>query len=231
MAQQDLEEKVCLVTGSTGGIGPAVTDHLVEAGGEVIGTYRSKGSLAEAKKRAKHSSRTSYLQADLTVPSELQSLRAKIEREHGSVSLLVNLVGGFSPGKFKDTSLEDINSSLDRHLATTFLTMKEFLDHLQENEGVAVNFSSQRALDSQPGALSYNLGKSAVTTLSKTAHREFDDIAVYALAPGTMDTPDNRKAMPDTGHSNWTDPGDIAKLVGFLATDPGQTIQNTVIRV
>jgi NAD(P)-dependent dehydrogenase (short-subunit alcohol dehydrogenase family) len=56
-------------------------------------------------------------------------------------------------------------------------------------------------------------------------------IAVNVVLPGTMDTPSNRKSMPDADFSKWVPPSQVAQLLVHLASDQSSQISGAVIPV
>lgn len=229
--EKKFEGKNILVTGACGGVGPKVTDRLHEKGANVIGTYHSKRSLEEARDWANYDEEVHYIQVDLTDPTEVKALRDEVEENHGTVHGIVNLVGGFSMGSLIKTDLQHLTSSFHRHVSTVFLVLKYFADHLEENNGSVVNFSSQRAIKANPRSLAYNIGKTSVNTLTKTVNAAFDNARVNAVAPDVMDTPANRKAMPDSDRSKWTSLERVADIVEFLLSKNSETIRGQIIHI
>jgi NAD(P)-dependent dehydrogenase (short-subunit alcohol dehydrogenase family) len=56
-------------------------------------------------------------------------------------------------------------------------------------------------------------------------------ITATVLVPSTIDTPQNRQAMPDSDFSKWVKAGDIAESIAFLLSDAGSTLRETVLKV
>lgn len=221
----EIKNQIILVTGSTGNIGPKITDGLSEKGAKVIGTYWSEENRKMAEKRSEKEIK--YLKADLTKPEDVENLRKEIEEEEGRLTSVVNLVGGFSPGGLKETDALKLKKSFNTHTLTVFLMAKKFSEHLEKNRGSMINFTSQRALSPTSGALAYNVGKGSVKILTEALNEEFEKARVNAIAPLTIDTPSNRKAMPDANFDDWTDPEEILHTVEYLLENEavnGQTI-------
>ncbi len=68
-------------------------------------------------------------------------------------------------------------------------------------------------------------------TQSLAAEHKFNDINVNAILPGTIDTPQNRAAMPDADPSNWVPPTALAEVVKFLASDAARCISGAAVPV
>ncbi|SEP23040.1 NAD(P)-dependent dehydrogenase, short-chain alcohol dehydrogenase family [Halogranum amylolyticum] len=219
----ELQHSTVLVTGSTGNMGPYVTDSLVDSGANVIGTYVTETARDEVETRAEHAEEISYYQVDLTDQAAVEAFAETVSDEHGSVDHIVGLAGGFSMGGIDDTDGDAFRAALDRHATTAFLTVKAFADHLTSQSGVVL-FSSDRALDPVAGTLAYNIGKGAVRTLTESLDVELDT-RVNAVAPFLIDVPGNREAMPDADFSAWTAPEAIVDEVIHLLSNEGVTGQ------
>lgn len=224
-----LDNKTIIVTGATGNLGPFMTDKLLNEGSNVIGTYRSEEQKNNAKQHAQKPEEVDYQKIDLLETQELQELKDYIENEYGEIDAIVNLVGGFTLGALEDTDKEQFETSLKAHATTVFLTVKTFAEHLENNKGSIVNFSQLKALNPKPGAVSYTVGKGALTTLTETLNEELDNTRVNAIAPGTIDVPGNREAMPDADFDEWIDREEIIDTVEYFLTNnsvEGEVVKN-----
>lgn len=214
MGDDAFADRTVLVTGATGGVGPAVTDWLAARGATVVGTYIDAEERAEAEERTDHA--VAYKEVDLTDPEAVAAFRDAVAEEHGPVSGIVNLVGGYRGGSLEETALEDVQGAVTLHAGTVFNVCRAFAADLEQEEGAVVNFSSQRALDAEPGAVAYNVGKAAVAAVSRTLHNELEGVRVNAVAPLVMATPGNVDRMPDADHDAWTSLEAVASVVAFL---------------
>ena len=79
----------------------------------------------------------------------------------------------------------------------------------------------------------YAAAKAAVLTLSESLAKELAPwgITVNALVPTVIDTPANRKASPTADVSTWLQPGEIAEVVHFLATDGASAVSGGAINL
>ena len=155
-----------------------------------------------------------------------------MEETSGELDGLVNLVGGFSMGSLSKTNKEKMKTSFDKHVITVFHAIKATVKFLSKGGGGSVvNFSSRRALENNKGALSYNIGKTGVASLTQSLNNELDEIRINALAPDIMDTPANRKAMPKANRENWTSLSEVANLVEFLLSDRSKPVNGQIIQV
>jgi NAD(P)-dependent dehydrogenase (short-subunit alcohol dehydrogenase family) len=100
----------------------------------------------------------------------------------------------------------------------------------KSGNGTIVGIGSRAAVE--PGAYvgAYSASKAAMVSLIRTVAEENKDVGITAnvILPGTIDTPANRKAMPDADFTKWIQPAKIAALVIFLASEAGKEINGAL---
>jgi NAD(P)-dependent dehydrogenase (short-subunit alcohol dehydrogenase family) len=81
--------------------------------------------------------------------------------------------------------------------------------------------------------VAYTATKAAVAALTVALAQEVvkDGILVNAIAPSTIDTPANRKSMPDADHGAWPRPAEIAQTILFLASPANQVTRGAIVPV
>ena len=101
--------------------------------------------------------------------------------------------------------------------------------------GRIVNVTARPGLEWRTGAgmVAYTASKAAVAALTVALALEVvkDGILVNAIAPSTIDTPANRKAMPDADHEAWPKPAEIAEVVLFLCSDRATVVHGASVPV
>ncbi|HEV7883727.1 MAG TPA: SDR family oxidoreductase [Solirubrobacteraceae bacterium] len=222
-----------LITGGTGGLGAAVTRAFLDGGWRVVVPVYDD---AERERVPAHE-RLVLESADLFDPDSAAAVAATAAGDEGAAPLraVVNLVGGFASGeRVHATPVEDFEQQLRMNLRPTYLVCQATLPHLQAAGGGAiVCVSSRVALRPFPGAAGYVVGKAGVLAFVDALAEEYrrDDIRVNAILPSVIDTPLNRRAMPDADHSKWVAPEQIAAVVRFLCEDGSQTISGAHVPV
>jgi NAD(P)-dependent dehydrogenase (short-subunit alcohol dehydrogenase family) len=206
-----------VVAGGTGGLGSAVTAEFLAAGWRVVVPGRDEASLAEL---GSHEALNTVV-ADLSDPADAQQVvELATADEAAPLRALVNLVGGFAAGgRVHETPVEEFEKQLRVNLRPTYLITQAALPHLiAAGGGAVVCTSSGAALKPFPGAAGYITAKAGVLALVDALAVEYakDHVRVNAILPGTIDTPANRRAMPDANRSKWTPPVRIASVVRFL---------------
>jgi len=104
---------------------------------------------------------------------------------------------------------------------------------IKQNYGKIVNISSRPALKGSTGVGAYSASKAGVLNLTETIADEVKnyDINVNAILPSTIDTPANRRDMPNADFSKWVKPEEIARVIVFLASDNSKPISGAAIPV
>jgi NAD(P)-dependent dehydrogenase (short-subunit alcohol dehydrogenase family) len=220
--------QTAIVTGATGGLGPAVTRVFLAHGWRVVATGRSEGDLEElaAEKGV------APVPADLMEPAAVAEVAAVAGP---GLRALVNLVGGFAAGgRVHEAPVEDFEGQLRLHLRPTYLmTAAAIPAMLAGGGGAIVCVSSRAALRPFPGVAGYVTAKAAVLGFVDALDAEYrdDGIRVNAVLPSTIDTPANRRARPGADTSAWVAPEAIAEVIAFLCSDAAEATSGAHIPV
>lgn len=235
----DFSGRVALITGATGGLGPAVVRAFIEAGAVVVGVSEKSGQEREAPLRALLSGeaheRLSLVAADARDEASVAQIVSDVQVKHGRLDILVNGVGGFHAGE--PVTAMDLNTwqrMFDLNLRPTFLFSK-YAGRLMagRNWGRIINVSSRAARSGRKNAAAYATAKNAVITLTEAQAEELRDVGVTvnAILPSIIDTLANRAAMPSADTSRWPTPDQVAWVVLFLASEDAELISGASIPV
>jgi NAD(P)-dependent dehydrogenase (short-subunit alcohol dehydrogenase family) len=221
-----------LITGGSGGLGSAVTQGFLDAGWRVVVPIYDE---AERERVPEHE-RLVLEPADLGDPASAAAVAAIAAGDAAApLRAVVNLVGGFAEGeRVHATPVEEFEAQLRLNLRPTYLVCQATLPHLLAGAGGAiVCVSSRAALRPFPGAAGYIVGKAAVLAFVDALAAEYreDAIRVNAILPSVIDTPANRRAMPDADHARWVRPEQIADVVRFLCEDGSQVVSGAHVPV
>ena len=104
---------------------------------------------------------------------------------------------------------------------------------LERGRGKIVNVAASSAVKGSANHAAYSASKSAVARLTESMAEEYkrQGINVNAVLPGTIDTPQNRQAMPQSDFSLWVTPEKIARVILFLASEDASPIHGALIPV
>ena len=220
---------VCVVTGASGHVGQAVTSGLVQAGATVFGVLSSRH-----QQEAPSGNGWIPVMADVTEAGSVRALFDTAERQAGAVHVVVHTVGGFaSSGPVPQSSVSDWDRMMSVNLRSAFLITREALRRLEgASYGRIILFGAMSGIDIPSGRVAYGISKAGVHLLAQTAARENrgSGVTINVIAPGIIDTPDNRESMPDADRTNWITPKQIVNTI-FGLCDKNNNSSGTIIQM
>ena len=221
--------KVVLVTGADGGLGTYVTQAFLDVGATVIGTSR------KIQQSDFNNPNFTALPAEISTLAGAKTLVDRVVTRFGKLDVLVHTVGGFAGGQsIADTDDATFQRMFDVNLNSAFHILRATLPPLRKTgAGRMIAIGSRAALEPGAGVGAYSASKAALVSLIKTVALENKDAGLTAnvILPGTMDTPANRKAMPNVDVSKWVRPATVASLIAWLAGEAGRDVNGAVIPV
>ena len=182
--QLGLEERVCVVTGSTEGIGEACARMLAEEGARVVTSGRRESGPGVGE--------SLHVALDLSVPSAPGELVDAAEQAFGRVDCLVNNVGVAYQTSFDELTDEDWASMWELNVMSYVRAIKAVLPGMRERgAGRIVNVSSTAGKRPSTGMPNYSVTKAAVLSLSRLVADVYakDGILCNAVAPGPTASP------------------------------------------
>ena len=243
-----LDGRIALVSGGLRGIGRAISECLARDGATTVVTDLDAEDSVLVGDVLKTIANSSYVRLDATQEDAWIAARARIERDHGRLDILVNNVGSDLTGKVQDIALADWRRLMTLNVETVFLGTKTFQPLLARAGATTpygssiVNISSIMGLVGMGEVSAYNASKGAVRLFTKSNAMEFADagvpIRVNSVHPGFVETP-----LLHQGMRNWAErdglraadlieamaqatpikrlaqPIEIGKVVAFLASD------------
>ena len=231
-----LENKVAVITGAVGNLGAATARTFQAAGAKTVLVDRSADRLREAFAGLANS-KEHFLASgiDLTNADSLAQLVEQTLARFGRIDVLVNTVGGWRGGKpVHEADPADWEFLFGVNVRTTLLCCRAVIPQmLKQGNGRIINVASRDALKGSAGYAAYSASKSAVLRLTESLADELkaSNINVNCILPGTIDTPQNRAAMPTADHGKWVEPAALADVIAFLAGDAGRAVTGAAIPV
>ncbi|KAI9102002.1 hypothetical protein DFS34DRAFT_612415 [Phlyctochytrium arcticum] len=140
----------------------------------------------------------------------------------GKLGVVVNAAGGWAGGNLKDESLyQNVSLMFAQSVHSTTIAARLAALHLEE-EGLLASVGASAATEGTPGMVAYGAAKAAVHHIIQSAAGKGSGLPLgakaIAILPITIDTPMNRKFMPDADTSTWTAPGVIGdKLINWAS--------------
>ncbi len=236
MGVSSFKGKMVVMTGGTGALGRAVTKGFAEAGADLALSYIIDEEVGLLKQSLKDlMTRVKLSKVDTFDWAQIRKFVSEAAREHGGIDVLVNLVGGYFGGPTVDeTEVKDWDFMMNLNLKSQFLACKAVLPYMvKQKSGRVVNVSSEAALKGEATLAAYSASKAGVVRLTEAISEEYRMAGITAncVLPRIIDTPANRKAMPDADFSKWPKPEEIAQVILFLASDDAQVVTGAAIPV
>lgn len=230
----NLSGKIVVITGAAGNLGRALAQVVQESGATRVLFDRSHDSLA--KIYGENSARTQLVgNADLTDETSVNSAVAAVLKHHGRIDALGHTVGGFAGGKkVHEDDLANWELMYRMNVHTTLLMCRAVVPvMLKQGAGAIVTVGARAALAGVPGLAAYCASKSAVIRLTESLAQELKDSGITAngVLPGTIDTPQNRRDMPNADFSKWVAPTAIANVMAFLMSGEASVVSGAFVPV
>ncbi len=229
-------DKTVMITGASGNLGEAATRAFAEVGAKLALIDRHPEQVAKSfPEFAQQTDRFLVENVDLTKQEAVTAVVEKIVAKFGQIDVLIHTVGGFFSGPpLHETPLEKLDFMLLLNAKTTFITNQAVLQKMvPQGSGKIINIAARPALQGNKNMSAYSAAKAAVLRLTESAAAEVKSygINVNAVLPGTIDTPQNRAAMPKANTGNWVKPESLADVILFLASAAARDIHGAAIPV
>jgi NAD(P)-dependent dehydrogenase (short-subunit alcohol dehydrogenase family) len=224
--------KKVLVTGASGNMGKAVIKKFLGEGYSVIGTV-IPGDTAVLDIEDIHFEKATV---DLLSEEDAEKFISSIVEKYKTIDVVVLTVGGFAMGRIKETSTSQVTKQINLNFETTYnIARPVFSQMIKQSSGRIFMTGSKPGLEAQQGngMIAYSLGKSLVFRLAELMNIEAKgtNVVTSVIVPGTIDTPQNRKAMPEADFSKWIKAEDIARVIHYYCTDEAKAISEPVIKL
>jgi short-subunit dehydrogenase len=222
---RDLRDRICVVTGASGGIGEATARALAARGASVVMAARRLDRLEDISRQVGERSGRPPLavRCDVADADEVRALVARVEEEHGRCDVLVNNAGIPGGGGFVDTDLDRLELVARVNFLGVLYCTKLFLPLLRASEGHVVNVASLAGRYALPGAAVYAATKHAVVAFSESLYHELagDGVMVTSVNPGLVAT----EGFFPKDSPMWKDP-----VIRRFVMDP-RKVAEAVVRV
>jgi NAD(P)-dependent dehydrogenase (short-subunit alcohol dehydrogenase family) len=166
------------------------------------------------------------------------SVRSGVENlveTYGRIDVLVNTVGGYAGGiKLWETDPKVFSQMIDLNLRSGYLLARNVVPAmLKQKSGTIVNIAAKAAFDHAAGASAYAASKAAAVAMMDSLAEDLKGtgVRVNSILPSIIDTPANRRAMPNADFAKWPKPEEIARVVLFLCSDDARLIHGAAIPV
>ncbi len=233
MTEHNFKDKIAVVTGAAGNLGSATAELFLQAGAQLALIDIDFEHLQHP--HWKQAENIDLFKTDLTDVDSVNNSVDQIMQRFKRIDILANVAGGFKMGTpVHETPIEDWNFMLNMNVKSVFLTCRAVIPHmLKEGRGKIVNVAARAALEGKAKMAPYCISKAAVITLTQSlaAEHKMNNINVNCILPGTIDTPQNRAAMPNADFSNWVPTTDLANEILHLCSQQANGVTGAAVPV
>jgi len=232
MPNFDLTGRVALVTGSSKGIGFALSQGLADAGARIVMNGRNLADLEAAAERLRGAGASvQTLPFDVTDAAAVRDAVNQYESS-GQIDILINNAGMQHRGPLEDFETDAFDHLMRTNVNSAFYVGQAVAKHMiGRGRGKIINIASVQSALARPGIAPYTASKGAIANLTKGMATDWARLGLNcnAIAPGYFETPLNAALVADPEFSAWLAKrtpqgrwGKVEELQGaavFLASD------------
>lgn len=241
----DLSGQTAIVTGSSMGIGFALSRGLAQAGAKLVLNARNADRLEEAAETLRaEGAEVKTLAFDVTDPEATRIAVDGYEAEHGPIDILINNAGMQHRTPLEDFPVEMFEKLMLTNVSSVFYVGQAVARHMiGRGAGKIINIASVQTALARPGIAPYTTTKGAVANLTKGMATDWAKYGLNcnAIAPGYFDTPLNAALVADPDFSAWLEKrtpagrwGNVEELVGaciFLSSNAASFVNGHTLFV
>ena len=223
----DLDGKVVVVTGASGALGSAVVRTLRVCNAVVAQIDHAPVAAGDAEP-------LKFGGFDLAETQAATAALAEVAAATRKIDALINIAGGFQFHKLEAHSLEHWDAMYHQNLRSAVACCAAALPYIRASgAGRIINLGAAGAEHAGAGMGPYAAAKAGVAKLTESLAEELKDqrVTVNAILPSIMDTPRNRRDMPEADFSRWVPLESVAKLMAYLLSDAAAPINGALIAI
>lgn len=202
----DVQGKVVIVTGASGGIGLATARRFAQAGAKVVLIARSADKLASIVDELRQQGHEALaLPADMRNKNEVDQMIEAVFQHYGRIDILINNAGQAVAGTVATVSIDDFRQVIDLNIFGALYAIQAAVPRMRHNGGgLIINVSSPVYKWHVPGVGAYASTKAALDVLSETARIELaaDNARVITFYPGFTATDFGKHALGRPGDAD-----------------------------
>lgn len=212
--------KTVIITGAAGNLGKPTVEIFLKNNWNVEAIVNKNSAVNFDKNEL-----LNVTSLDLTDESSIKTFVTNMNSRCQKIDALICLVGGYTHGSFVETDKSVLEKMMNLNFYSAFnLARLTFEQMKQQNNGRIIFIGSSPATNSNEAvhSVGYALSKSLLYKLAETMNCETEGKKVksFIVVPGTIDTMQNRAAMPDADFSKWMKAEKIAeKLFQICSND------------
>jgi NAD(P)-dependent dehydrogenase (short-subunit alcohol dehydrogenase family) len=219
--------KIVIITGASGALGQVVLATALARGATVAAVDHAAKTPASTPKLLQIGG------IDLSDAAQAADAIATAASRFGGIDVLINIAGAFAYEMISDGSNNSWEKMHRLNLLTALNASRAAIPHLVKSAaGRIVNIGAIGALQAGAGMGAYAASKAGVHRLTESLAAELKGkVTVNAVLPSTIDTPANRRDMPDSDFAKWVTAQEIAEVLLFLASDAASAVTGALLPV
>lgn len=226
--------KVVVVTGASGNLGQVVARKFAAQGAKLVLVARDAEALKALADELGAETLTEA--ADLGEPASADALVRRVAARFGGIDVLAHTVGGYAAGKPVHESETDVLETMfNLNVRPVYVTAGRVAKAMVERGagGKIVVVLAKAALRGGAKNSAYSASKAAAQRIVESMALELRDqsINVNAVLPSIIDSPANRKDMPNTDPAKWVTAEDVADAILFLSSTAADKIHGASLEV
>lgn len=230
-----MAKQTAIITGAAGNLGQAVVKNFLDHGLTIVATV-----LPHENERVKDFENNPAFQkyeVDVTDEKAAKQFIQQIVQKNGTIDVSALLVGGFAMGNLKETEGSQLKQMFALNFESAFYMAREIFAQMaiQATGGHIFLVGARPALLPEVGKdmMAYALSKSLIFEFAKMLNAEGKkkNIITSVIVPSTLDTPQNRSAMPDANFANWVKPEEVAEIMHFSFSEKAKVWREPIIKV
>lgn len=229
----DFTGQTIIVTGAAGNLGAAIAESLARLGASLALADMREEPLRQIAERI-GGDPVVVAGADVRSRDGATRIVQGCHARFGRIDGLANTVGTFKTTKVIDGAAEDWSFLMDLNALSALRLSEAVLPVMTaQSYGRIVHVAASAGARSFAGASVYAASKAAVMRIAEAISEEHkaNGITANCIMPGTIDTPQNRAAMPDANFSKWVQPEQIASVVAFLLSREAGAVTGAAVPV
>ena len=240
-----LKDKVCIVTGSSRGIGRGIATAFAKEGAKIVINYRSQEDVAKetaGEIDEKYGTEIEIVRADVSKEEEVVEMVERTRKRFGTVDVLVNNAGVHKDSVVWKMDMNVWEEVMSTNLTGTFLCTKHVVPIMRERSwGRIVNVSSVVGQIGLFGASNYTASKSGLFGFTKSVAREVANrnITVNCVAFGYVETGMNlrlaeeirQRVLQDIPMKRFGKVEEVSGPIVFLCTNEAAYITGQIIHI
>lgn len=238
--QYSVDEKSCIITGASSGIGRSIAERFADEGANVTICSREQGNVDPVAESIQEAGGDAVaIECDVTDRNAVEELVETTVDEFGGVDVLVNNAGASFMANFDDISPNGWQTIVDINLTGTYNCTQIAGNHLKDSKGSVINLASVAGQRGSPYMTHYGAAKAGIINLTTSLAFEWagQGVRINCIAPGFVATPGVESQMGVSAEEidrNEVDrrvgePQEIADIAQFLASPASSYIVGETI--